>query len=217
MTKMTRSVVTALSFSLLPAIPLQAQAASNTFDHSTFSISYVFGTGSASDPWETVAVTGNATSIELADFWYWEIDATGNTLSLTWLKERDYMNDPSIAPFIGIRISDTNGQLADITGVSIANSTYVPSTYGNLIEGFGPSNLAFDADNVYINLNTSMWHNFEPEPGKMGDRYRDRIALEVSFQAAPIPEPETWAMLLAGLGLLGGLGRRTSIFPRHHA
>lgn len=30
---------------------------------------------------------------------------------------------------------------------------------------------------------------------------------EVSFNAAPVPEPETWAMLLAGLGLVG-LARR---------
>lgn len=217
MTKTTRSVVAALSFSLLPVVPLQAHAASSTFDNSTFSVSYVFGAGGTSEPLETAIVTGEASSIELPDFWYWEIDTAGNTLSLTWLKERDYMNDASIAPFIGIRISDTNGQLADITGVSITNSSYVPSTYGNLIEGFGPSNLAFDADNIYINLNTSMWHNFDPEPGKMGDRYRDRIALEVNFQTAPIPEPETWAMLLAGLGLLAGTARRKRILTRRQA
>nr|MCU0841956.1 PEPxxWA-CTERM sorting domain-containing protein [Thiobacillaceae bacterium] len=30
----------------------------------------------------------------------------------------------------------------------------------------------------------------------------------VSFSAAPVPEPETWAMLLAGLGLVGFAARR---------
>lgn len=31
---------------------------------------------------------------------------------------------------------------------------------------------------------------------------------EVQFQATPVPEPETWGMLLAGLGLLGVAARR---------
>ncbi len=31
--------------------------------------------------------------------------------------------------------------------------------------------------------------------------------------AAPVPEPETWAMMLAGLGLLGGLTRRRPALP----
>ena len=44
-------------------------------------------------------------------------------------------------------------------------------------------------------------------PG-MGDPFRDTIALSVNFQAAPVPEPETYAMLLAGLGLMGAVVRR---------
>jgi len=34
---------------------------------------------------------------------------------------------------------------------------------------------------------------------------------EVEFNAAPIPEPETYAMLLAGLGLLGFMARRRKV------
>jgi hypothetical protein len=45
----------------------------------------------------------------------------------------------------------------------------------------------------------------------MGDSYRDKIALSVDFAAAPVPEPETYAMLLAGLGLMGAMVRRRSI------
>jgi hypothetical protein len=33
---------------------------------------------------------------------------------------------------------------------------------------------------------------------------------EVSFNAAPVPEPDTWAMLLAGLGLMAGAHRLRS-------
>ncbi|MDP1787248.1 FxDxF family PEP-CTERM protein [Nitrosomonas sp.] len=36
---------------------------------------------------------------------------------------------------------------------------------------------------------------------------------EVAFNAAPIPEPETYAMLLAGLGLLGFVVRRRQQTP----
>jgi hypothetical protein len=30
----------------------------------------------------------------------------------------------------------------------------------------------------------------------------------LTVMAAPVPEPETYAMMLAGLGLLGGMARR---------
>jgi hypothetical protein len=70
---------------------------------------------------------------ELADFWSWQIDTKGNILSLTWNKQSEFMNNPAIAPFNGFRISDTHNQLADILGVSIANTAYTPSTFGNLI------------------------------------------------------------------------------------
>lgn len=191
--------------------PISMAHATGTFDNNAFSVSYVFGPSGAAAPWETTSVTGNSAMVELADFWSWQIDTAGNDLSLTWNKEGQFMNNPAIAPFIGFRISDTGDQLADILGVSITNTAYTPSTYGNLIEGFGASNLTFDADNIYINLNTSMWHDFDPAPGQMGDKFRDTIALDVNFQTSPIPEPEAYAMLLAGLGLLATMSRRRRV------
>ena len=185
-----------------------AHATADTFDNNTFSVSYILGASPAATPLDTASVTGNSAMAELADFWSWQIDTTGNTLSLTWNKQSEFMNNPAIAPFNGFRISDTGNQLADILGVSIANTAYTPSTFGNLIAGFGPSNLTFDANNIYVNLNTSMWHDLVPVPGQMGDTFRDKISLAVNFQAAPIPEPETYAMFLAGLGLMGAIARR---------
>jgi hypothetical protein len=35
-------------------------------------------------------------------------------------------------------------------------------------------------------------------------------AMEFSFTAAPVPEPESWALLMAGLGLIGYAARRRS-------
>ena len=45
------------------------------------------------------------------------------------------MNSGSPA-FIGFKIYDTGGHLGDILGASVTNTTYTPSTYGNLVEGF---------------------------------------------------------------------------------
>jgi hypothetical protein len=108
--------------------------------------------------------------------------------------------------FIGFKISDVGNHFADITGASVTNTAYVPSTYGNLVEGFTPSQVSFDADNIYINLSTSMWHS--TPMASMGDPYRDKIILAVDFVAAPVPEPGTYAMLLAGLGLMGAVVRK---------
>lgn len=188
-----------------------AFAADATFDNNMFSTSYIIGASNTASPLQTAQVTGNPDAVELADFWSWQIDTAGNTLSLTWNKQSEFMNNPAIAPFNGFRISDTSNQLPDILGVSITNTSYTPSTYGNLIAGFGPSNLTFDANNIYVNLNTSMWHDLAPVPGQMGDTFRDKISVTVDFQAAPIPEPETYAMLLAGLGLMGAVVRRRKL------
>ncbi|MBA2660547.1 MAG: PEP-CTERM sorting domain-containing protein [Nitrosospira sp.] len=150
--------------------------------------------------------TGSASEVEIPNLSGWKIDTMGNTLSLTWNKADEFMNSGSPA-FVGLKISDTGGHLADILGASITNTTYMPSTYGNLVEGLTPGQITFDADNLYINLNTAMWH--AAPMASMGDPFRDQINLSVNFQsAAPIPEPETYAMLLAGLGLMGGIVRR---------
>jgi len=40
------------------------------------------------------------------------------------------------------------------------------------------------------------------------DEERDGILGRLEFAAAPVPEPETYAMLIAGLGLVGAMARR---------
>jgi len=41
-----------------------------------------------------------------------------------------------------------------------------------------------------------------------GDADYDDFVVGVNFVAAPVPEPQTYAMLLAGLGLIGFSARR---------
>lgn len=196
-----------LALSLLFISVPSARAAGNVFDGNAFTVDYGVSSGGTDSFFSlsNAGVTGSASSVEVPAMSGWAIDTAGSTLSFTWDKAADFMNFGS-PPFIGFRISDTGNLLGDITGVSITNTAYTPSAYGNLVEGFTPSDVTFDANNIYVNLSTSMWH--ATPMASMGDPYRDKIALAVEFQAAPIPEPETYAMLLAGLGLIGVMVRR---------
>jgi len=38
----------------------------------------------------------------------------------------------------------------------------------------------------------------------------DTVSIELYAQSAPVPEPETWALLVAGLGAVGMVRRRRS-------
>jgi hypothetical protein len=38
--------------------------------------------------------------------------------------------------------------------------------------------------------------------------YNNPVGLSATIQVSYVPEPETWAMLLAGLGIVGALARR---------
>ena len=42
----------------------------------------------------------------------------------------------------------------------------------------------------------------------------DQLRVSTDGNTAPVPEPQTWALLLAGLGVLGALARRRSANPR---
>lgn len=87
--------------------------------------------------------------------------------------------------FNGFRITDVYGVIDAFSSFSIIGNT-------DLV---GTPMLTFDADNLWVNWgNTSM-----PRAGDV------QFAVNV---AAPVPEPETYAMMLAGLGLLGIVARR---------
>lgn len=81
--------------------------------------------------------------------------------------------------------------------VSDALSTMVPFTSFRLVSNTGVDGtpvLSFDADHLYVN-----WENLGFGGG------------ELVFTVSPVPEPETYAMLLAGLGLLGYMTRHKKI------
>lgn len=135
----------------------------------------------------------------------WNVDAFGSSLVFTYVGSGDFMNYGS-PDVLGFRVIDSTASLPSFTGVSVTNTAYVANTHGNLIEGFDPATaLAFDANNIVVNINSSMFHHVAM-PG-MGDPLRDAIALNVQFAAA-VPEPSTYVLTACGLLALAGVVRR---------
>jgi hypothetical protein len=80
----------------------------------------------------------------------------------------------------------------DMTLASSYNSAFVTAS--------GGINGAFDALVAGLNSGTA-YTNIHSADFPMGE-------IRGFLHAAPIPEPETYAMLLAGLGLIGAIARR---------
>lgn len=144
----------------------------------------------------------------------WQLDLGGNHINLSYIGSAEFMYDETYA-FYGFRIRDTSDSLAPIEDVALANTSYVSGSYGNLIETtlssgvYGPlpqRYISFDDSGVYINLTNSMWHNTDPHPPAMGDKYRNAVSLNV--HVAAVPEPASWGLAAIGLAALRWTARR---------
>lgn len=115
-----------------------------------------------------------------------------------------------------------NGGLLSL-GIDAKNWTSVTIYYGTAAGyestgalhpiPFGPSNnnfngLEFSLLNALIPQNNATPYNYiwfiGTSNGSGGDGYKGVGSVDL----APVPEPSTWAMLLAGLGMLGFMARR---------
>lgn len=85
--------------------------------------------------------------------------------------------------FNGFRITDINGTIDPFTSFTLGTNTALN----------GSPVLTFDANNLYVN-----WQGLGFVPGEV----------QFNVNVAAVPEPETYAMMLAGLGLMGFVARR---------
>lgn len=99
----------------------------------------------------------------------------------------------------GIPMGSTGGNLDRVETLSFAGGS--SGYYGSSTAVPAGSFNSFSVSNFILTLNAS------------GGSFSSIVAqpqnkLEVTFFAVPVPEPETYAMLLAGLGLIAGMMKR---------
>lgn len=124
--------------------------------------------------------------------------------------------------YLGNESGDTN--LFTFGALSLLESDSVGSSISGAVAGAGALSFTFtDSDtglvvgnlgsNYVVNVAGSgpydYFLGFNDNGSLDGDF--DDFVVGVSFTAAPIPEPETYAMLLAGLGVVGFMARRRRV------
>lgn len=65
-----------------------------------------------------------------------------------------------------------------------------------------------DSDTLAAGWVLEVAHDINEQGWVVGSAYNTLTDARRGFVLAPVPEPETWAMLLAGLGLIGAIARR---------
>ena len=98
---------------------------------------------------------------------------------------------PTFTDFPAGTTSSTYDHTFNMLDASSYNSAFITANGGNVQSAFNAFLIGMNAGATYTNIHTG---NFP-----MG---------EIRGFLAPIPEPETYAMFLAGIGLLGALARR---------
>ena len=94
--------------------------------------------------------------------------------------------------FVGARLNDVLGQIESFSSFTVNSSSTAL--------GFAQSRLSFDQNNLFINF--------------AGYSYKSGTQLVFDIAAEPVPEPETHALMLLGLGAVGWAARRRSCARR---
>lgn len=104
--------------------------------------------------------------------------------------------DVSIDGGAAVSLVDNLGWTPTSSGAGYLNG-YFSTNYGPVLSGFS----SLSVSNAHIDLSAvgGVFSSISAQP---------QNKFEVSLVAMPVPEPETYAMLLAGLGALGWLSRR---------
>jgi hypothetical protein len=97
---------------------------------------------------------------------------------------------------------NNRGWIASVTGsyTTLATSGLNPSELFAVSKQFGQGTVVAFADTYFM-------HN-AADPDHMGRQFLLNAINQHGANVAPVPEPETYAMMLAGLGLLGVVARR---------
>jgi len=153
------------------------------------------------------------TGAENAGFWGSLFTTGAGVFSATYLgNESGYVNNFSFglgstlleSNYLGNTISQTVG--AGTIGFSFSDNAGLGHTFTNGAQQTTTLGFAIlkGQNNKYGNFQYILGFN----DSYKGDADYDDFVVGVNFVSAPVPEPETYAMLLAGLGLIGFSARR---------
>ena len=142
-----------------------------------------------------------------ADVGYWSLDGVGSIIQ-TWHNNTIGLSTNGVVQ--GVQSAGWNlGASQNVTGtetVSYNAATHVLSMNGSFLDGStGITHTAGDSAVVDLGskFGSSMYLGFT---GGTGGSYADQRI--TGFEVSAVPEPESYAMLLAGLGLVGCIARR---------
>ena len=80
----------------------------------------------------------------------------------------------------------------DMTLASSWNGSFITGNGGTTASAFNALHAGLDSGSAYLNIHSTVYGGGEIR----------------GFLAGPVPEPQTYAMLLAGLGMLGWTAKR---------
>jgi hypothetical protein len=144
------------------------------------------------------------------DVGYWSLDGVGSIIQ-TWDNNHVGLSTDGTVDHVQAAPGSWNlGATRSVTGtetVSYDAATHVLSMTGTFLDGSagGTSHVITDSKVVDLSakFGSTMYLGFT---GGTGGSYADQRI--TSFEVSAVPEPDTYAMLAAGLGLLGFAARR---------
>jgi hypothetical protein len=186
---MTMNILKATLISASLALtPLAANADSFNFSYSF----NPFNTGDGNPLAVTGSLTGDLSDSFISNISNVQVSLNGVAFSGPLFVEASNAGgnwDNSIAPVLSTDATQNNFIFAD---ADVANNPFDASNYFWMTGG----------QVLAINFNAS------DANGNAPFGFENTVNSSWSLVAAPVPEPESYAMLLAGLGLLGGIARR---------
>ena len=107
-------------------------------------------------------------------------------------------------------LSDLTGSMFAATDInfgafalSLGSVTFTSTNVGSLSGDLDPSSSGFSFKNVVAGIYT-----VKASGSITGGAIPNLAFIGANYTVTPVPEPETFAMLLAGLGLMGAIARR---------
>lgn len=193
----------AMMSSVAAAVPTVNGFDLATFDFDVTSYSY---TGSGIDGTATASGTSNGIGWEISPTNLWSGRTTTNgTFQFASLPNKT----DNLHASIGYTI--TFAQTVDTLIVALSNDNLLDSINFNLTPSYLHGNVTNSGTQISLTSNTGglVWFNnvnsltvTNVNNNGVTDGY------DLAFHAIPVPEPETYALMLAGLGLVGWAARR---------